>query len=114
MTKNLERQITIQPANSADGSYDVHKPLPYPYHIGEGGLVGRQDFWAGEPAALVGFQNDPNVQHVDVHFTEFWDNPQIAVGKYPVLVDHDGGMWNHTHPISDVSVHAVTETSEVL
>jgi hypothetical protein len=111
---NLERQISVQVANTTTGEYDVRQPLPYPYHVGPEGVIGRQDFWKGEPARLIGFQSSADVQRCDVYFTEFWENPEVAVGKFPIFSDAGGGFWNHRHPVTSVTVHAVSETSEVL
>lgn len=110
----IERQVSVQVANTPTGDYDVDQPLPYPYHVAAEGRVGRQDFWRGEPVKLLGFQNSREHQNVDVLFDEFWTNPDVAVGKWPVFLDADGGIWNHACPVTDVTVHGVTETSEVL
>lgn len=113
--ENVERQISIQVANMPDGSYDVHKPLPYPFHVtDELGAVGRQDFWRGEPIRLIGFQESPDVQRVKVLTRGFWNEPQQVVGMWPVFADADGGMWNHKHPVTEVTVHGITDQDEVL
>lgn len=111
----IERQISIQTANTTTGEYDVHKPQPYPYHIGGAdGAVGRQDFWNGEPERLLGFQAKRRVQVIDLTAAMFWDEPEQAVGMYPVFQDRDGGIWSMIYPVTHVTIHGVTEESEVL
>lgn len=112
---DLERQITIHLANTETGDYDVHKPMPYPYHIGDAnGAVGRQDFWNGEPERLIGFQATRKRQVVDLFAAKFWDEPAQAIGMYPVFQDRDGGVWNMSYPVTEVVVHGVTDEDEVL
>lgn len=90
---------SIQVANSEDGTYDVRKPLPYPFHIEDDGSVARQDFWRGEPARLAGFQRTEE-QHVDVFAADWLADDSIDVtGMFPVFIDADGGMWNHAMPV---------------
>lgn len=112
--ENLERQISIQVANMPDGSYDVHKEMPYPFHItDELGAVGRQDFWKGEPARLLGFQRG-DAHRVDVTAATFWHLPEQVVGMRPVFQDADGGIWSHMNPITHVTVHGITNEGEVI
>lgn len=91
---------SIQVANTPTGEYDVHKPLPYPYQIDADGSVLRQDFWRGEPARLLGFQQDADVQQVDL-LAEDWlaTEDSAPAGWHPVFMDADGGMWNHAYPV---------------
>lgn len=110
---DLERQVSIQVANTEDGSYDVHLPLPYPYHIDDDGNVGRQDFWRGEPKSLIGFQAERDRHEVDLFFHDFWDDPEKAVGMFPVFVDAGGTFWNHLWPVTSVSVRGVSDDNEV-
>ena len=96
---------TIQPAQTRDNAaYDPKLPLPYPWHIEDDGAVGRQDFWHGDPARLVGFQRD-DVQRV-VLTTEDWlaGDADAAVGLKPVFVDSNGDMWNDDRPVQTVTV----------
>jgi hypothetical protein len=91
---------SVQVANEKDGSYNVHKPLPYPFHIDADGSVLRQDFWKGEPSRLIGFQENADVQKVDL-LAETWlaSDDEAPEGWYPVFMDDDGGFWNHAYPI---------------
>jgi hypothetical protein len=41
---------------------------------------------------------------VKLLFREFTENPQAAVGMYPVFVKQGGGLYNMTRPISEVLV----------
>lgn len=92
------RGITIQPAVGEDLS------SPYPYHIEPDGMVGRQDVWKGDPTSLVGFQNDPDVQTVDLLFEDFWTDAQQAVGKFPVFTTKNGDMAVYRTAIESVAV----------
>lgn len=76
---------------------------PYPFHVTEGGHIGRQDFWKGRPQMLVGFQDLIDVLKVDLPWAEFWRYPQTAVGKYAVTADTDGTM--NTCLVAIESVH---------
>lgn len=103
--------ITIQPGNTSDGTYDVRQPLPYPYHVNaETGDVGRQDFWKGDPARVLGFQRTADRQRIDLLWEDAAKDPQQIVGMYPVLLDtspgretDEGQMYNLTVPITDVA-----------
>jgi hypothetical protein len=91
---------TVQVANTGTGEYDVHQPLPYPFHIDAEGNVLRQDFWRGEPSRLLGFQEKRDVQHVDLRVEDWLATDDDAPeGWYPVFVDADGTLWNHACPV---------------
>lgn len=95
---------TIQPNQDGTplGEYDVYKPVPYPYHIDAEGNVLRQDFWRGDPSRLIGFQEDRDVQQVDVLAGDwFKGEPEDVIGMYPVFVTSDGQMYNDTRPINE-------------
>lgn len=82
-------QITIQPVNR--GGVE-----PYPWHIDEEGLVGRQEFWKGTPYRLAGFVDVPTMTGtVDVTLAEFWESPELALDMYPVFEHYDGSMFTH-------------------
>ena len=98
----MSKTISIQPANTPAGEYDVSLPLPYPFHVDpETGDVGRQDFWKGDPARLLGFQRG-NIQRVDLTVKAWAADPQQAVGMCPVFLRADGSMFNLTNPIMTV------------
>lgn len=83
--------IKLQPAPVVDRVLDDGTELtrlPYPYFVAEDGSVDGQDFWRGEPDAVVGFQDDVDVQRLDLSWADAWQDPQRAVGKFPVLVEH--------------------------
>lgn len=96
--------ITIQPAQTADAAapYDVHQPLPYPYHIEEDGKVGRQDFWRGTPYSLIGFQRGRR-EVVVLAAEDFVRDPDKALGLCAVFLDEDGSIWADTRPITKVN-----------
>lgn len=91
---------TIHIANEADGSYNVHKPLPYPYHIEDDGTVGRQDFWKGKPARLLGFQLTADRHEVSVRVETWLENDVDVTGHFPVFQDKNGAIWSLTLPVS--------------
>lgn len=115
MAAGMERQISLQVANMPDGSYDVHKPQPYPFFIGDAhGTVGRQDFWKGEPKTLLGFQATRREQRIDLSASKFWDEPALAIGMYPVFMDAGGMIWNHQNPVTEATVYGVTDEGEAV
>lgn len=79
------KRIRIQPSVLPD----LLKPLPWT--IREDGDVEDQDVWKGDPVALVGFQARFDVQTIDLLVKEWMDDPQRAVGMYPVFVEHSDG-----------------------
>lgn len=99
----MTRVISIQPSMTPD----MRRPYPF-FIVGEGegsGLVLRQDFWKGEPYALMGFQDAFDVQHVDLHVRDFLAEPEKAVGKYPVFSDGNTGGF-YAYVVAVESVHA--------
>ncbi len=99
--------ITVQPSPvvdhiTPDGTELTR--LPYPYHVAEDGSVQRQDFWRGEPSAIVGFQRRVDVQSVDLYWEDAWKDPQKAVGMYPVLAERG------TFATLQIAVESMTET----
>jgi hypothetical protein len=99
--------ITIQPGNSMDGTYDVHQPMPYPFHVDAAtGDVGYQDLWKGQPFRVLGFQKEVDVQQIDLHWKYAAADPEKIVGMFPVLLDtsgEEGTIYQLTFPITDVS-----------
>ena len=99
----MARTILIHPSATPD----LRQPYPFSI-VGEGehlGHVLRQDFWKGEPYALMGFQDRFEVQQVDLHLRDFIADPETAVGKYPVFSDaNTGGLYTYVVAISRVSV----------
>jgi hypothetical protein len=109
------RIITLQPSARTDQITDDGtelQQLPYPFHVDEDGNVLRQDFWRGDPATVLGFQNRVDVQQVDLWWREVVADPQRAVGKYMVTVDRDGAFSTRTIAIESVTVIERAETIE--
>jgi hypothetical protein len=102
----VARTITLQPSERVDNIVDGHAmtQLPYPFHVSEDGSVQRQDFWRGNPAAVVGFQRDLRRQRVDVWWDEVVEDPQRAVGLYVVTTTDGGQMGVHLVAIGSVHV----------
>ena len=80
--------------------------LPYPYFIDENGMVGRQDFWKGNPSRLLGFSSKPVVGDMDIRC--FLKEPltpesmKAGVGNYPVFSNEDGEWVTHYDKIEYV------------
>lgn len=92
------RIITIQPQTLPDLT------RPYPFHIdADTGDVQRQDFWKGDPERLLGFQDSAEVQRVTLHRKEWSQNPQSAIGKYPVFITATGDLYNMNLPITETA-----------
>jgi hypothetical protein len=89
----------IQPGND-----DISKPRPFPFPIDQTGHVLDQDFWKGDPYSLLGFQATAEEQRVSLFFEDFTENPQQAVGMFPVFVKQGGGLYSLTLPIESVTV----------
>lgn len=116
------RIITIQPEPVVDNMWVDDNPnakspiifgeqTPYPIHIAEDGKVEDQDFWQGDPFAIVGFQKEEDVQKVDLWWADVVNNPESAVGMFPVFVqrkDKQGtGLYTYTVKVESVSVREV-------
>lgn len=103
--------ITIQPGQPGeDMDYNVHKPLPYPFHINteNGDCVhgrGTDEFDLPKgrmPWRLIGFQILRDVQELDHTLEEFIEHPEaIAIGHYPVFI-HEGDIFSLDVPITSV------------
>lgn len=108
--------ITIQPSNSPDGSYNVHEPWPYPYHVDAAtGEVDRQDFWKGAPFKVLGFQLDADRQQIDLNWKDAVDHPELIEGRFAVMLDTsegEGVIYNLTCPIHSVASAKYTTPSK--
>lgn len=111
----MTKMITIQPEQRADGV------LPYPFHLVaedteelQRGQVGRQDFWNGKPARLVGFVQDPETQQIDLGFADFFAEPGKARGMHPVMEDSEGGWATYAGAIERFEAWTATEDETVL
>lgn len=95
------KTITIQPGQPGEGmDYNVRKPLPYPIHVDPDTDRAR---WGNEEYVLIGFQWTAEDQTVAFLASTFYEDPQVAVGTYPVFAD-GGRFFNLTTPITRVSV----------
>lgn len=90
--------IKIQPQEQEDLT------LPYPYFIDKDGSVGRQDFWKGKPAKLLGFSFMPKAGKIDLSFKDFWSKQKLALGLFPVFADIKDNWFTNTISISHVDV----------
>lgn len=89
--------ITIQQVSAEDLSQ------PYPMHIKKHNEVAQQDFWKGDPASLMGFQDLKDVQRVSLFADDFQLAPERAIGKFPVFVRADGSLY--ASQLAVASVH---------
>lgn len=99
-------KIKLQPSPRVDHiTDDGHEmtQLPYPFYVAEDGSVERQDFWRGDPAAVVGFQKDLAVQQIDLWWRDAVKDPQKAVGMY-VVTTGPKGLGVHMIAIAEVTV----------
>jgi hypothetical protein len=102
-----KKVIKLQPAPRVDHITDDGRELtqlPYPFYVAEDGKVDRQDFWRGDPYAVIGFQEDLARQQIDLWWDDVVKDPQSAVGKYVVTRDSRGGMGVHVIAIDSVEV----------
>ena len=91
-------RIKIQPQELSNGT------LPYPYFVSEDGMVGRQDFWKGNPKKFIGFADAPvagNIKYALVQYLNLQVTPDVR-GMYPVFEKEDGSWYTETNPIESV------------
>ncbi len=92
------RIVKIQPQEQENMT------LPYPYFIYEKGIVGRQDFWKGKPAILLGFSFKPIAGTIELEFNDFWKKPKLALGMYPVFADDKDNWFTSKISIMNVEI----------
>lgn len=62
-----------------------------------------------DPARIMGFQTEAEVQRVMMFADDLWaENPQMAVGMYPVFVAKRGGLFNLTLAVASVTVETIS------
>lgn len=98
---NIRKLQTSQTTTGAP--YDPQQPLPYPYSIGSNNAVLRQDFWKGDPAALIGFSTDPNDPVGTLTEADsWWAGPADAIiGQYASFERSDSSIYTDLRPIAD-------------
>lgn len=108
--------ISIQPEPVVDniwgikgGGIEFGTQLPYPFHIiAETGDVDDQEFWNGDPYRVIGFQDDAEVQRVNLYWEDAAKAPDSIVGRFPVMVTKNGGMYTYAVKIESVQVQEVS------
>jgi hypothetical protein len=75
-----------------DGEIHSRSRLPYPFYVNDDGFVQLQEFWQGHVYKVIGFQNHPAIQRIDLWWDEVAQDPSRAIGKYLVTSD-DQGNW---------------------
>jgi hypothetical protein len=101
------RILRVQPAEhtgqiTADGRELTKQP--YPFFVDEDGLVGRQDFWRGEPRRIVGVAADSAIHELTLRWNRVWADPQRAVGMY-LVAEGSTGNWFTV----DSAIESITE-----
>lgn len=102
----MTRMIRLQPAARIDAiSEDGHVgyQLPYPFYADEYGKISNQDFWQGNPYAVIGFQRDLARQTIDLWWRDVPDHPESTVGMYLVTMDKNGTWSTHYTAIESAS-----------
>jgi hypothetical protein len=90
MTTEVTRiQMAPEIDHISDDFQHVGSRLPYPFYVNEEGFVQLQDFWQGMVYKVIGFQNRPTVQTIDLWWGDVKDPAEI-IGKYLVTSDKDG------------------------
>lgn len=97
MTERTPKMVTrIQMAPYVDAISDdlefVGHKLPYPFYVDDDGYIQLQDLWQGKVYKVIGFQNHPAIQRIDLFWSDVKDPAEI-VGKYLVTTDKDG-QWS--------------------
>jgi hypothetical protein len=83
--------MRIQMAPEIDGLHDdftSRSRLPYPFYVDGDGYVQLQDFWQGMVYKVIGFQNHPAIQKIDLWWADVKE-PADIIGKYLVTTDKD-------------------------
>lgn len=104
--EEIMKLIRLQPAPHVDHiTDDGHEltQLPYPFFVHEDGTI--EGIYADTGSkAVIGFQSDLAVQKVNMWWGEVVKDPQLAVGKYVVTAEKNGGMAVHEIAITSVEV----------
>lgn len=108
----LPRTLKIQPAETA-------LKLPYPFYVYQTGRVALQSFWRGAAKQVIGFQKDLRKMSIDLSWPQAWEQPQSALGLYPVISDASGrwSTWGSTiaeATMSEQSERTLTRDEAVL
>lgn len=93
--------MVLQPKQRPNGQ------LPYPYFIDETGMVGRQDFWKGEPLELIGVDINPTdhgMSGKSIDLKDILKDPEKAIGMYPIFKNSNDEWHTYDEPIESVSV----------
>lgn len=73
----------------SDDFQHVGSRMPYPFYVDAKGYVQQQDFWQGMVHRVIGFQNRPTVQIIDLWWLDVKE-PADILGKYLVTADKEG------------------------
>lgn len=96
--------ITFQQANTTDGSYDVHQPLPKPVTVEaeepRRAYIGHPTNEGPTFANLVGFVTEPGSYDLQ-HMTGLPDDAGVIVGMFPVYAER-GGFYADTRVVERI------------
>lgn len=102
---------SIQQANTPTGEYDVRQSRLLPYHVDPSGTVRDQDLWQGDPAAVIGFQAEADVQTCDLLWQAAIDDPEKMIGMFPIFSSGQG-FWSSGLPVKSVIITHEDKTQE--
>ena len=95
-TPQLVTMIQMAPVidgiDEINGELHSRSRLPYPFYVDDDGFVKLQDLWQGHVYKVIGFQNHPAIQKIDLWWSDIKD-PSEIVGKYLVTSDVTG-QWS--------------------
>lgn len=91
----------------SDDLNHVGSRLPYPFFVDAEGYVQLQEFWQGEVYRVIGFQNHPAVQKIDLWWHKVQE-PADIVGKYVVTSDKAGGWSTFPTAVTEVERSEIT------
>jgi hypothetical protein len=92
MVTMIQMAPVIDGIDKIDGEIHSRSRLPYPFYVDDHGFVKLQDLWQGHVFKVIGFQNHPAIQKIDLWWGDVKDLSEI-VGKYLVTSD-DNGNWS--------------------
>lgn len=78
--------------------------MPYPFFIEPDGSVGKQEFWKGDPAKLIGFAKRIDRHEITLPFAKFWKQPGRCLGMYPVFADSKDEWSTYGDVIASIDV----------
>ena len=102
----MTSSITLQQANTEDGTYDARQPVPNPVTVTDDHryYIGHPSNPGPELGHLVGFVTSPSSYDVQ-HAQGLPDNPEELVGMYLVVDEGAAGFYTDLRVIDRVVSH---------